>query len=102
MVGIGNKTQSALDALMRSRPADHRLNLHVHLCRDLGDDRTREAIARLEALSPEPEKTELLPGSMLFLVTTVGCVAQIASLPEVEWLSMPARPPTLEELLDEP
>jgi hypothetical protein len=102
VVIIGNKTPSTLDALMRSRPPDHRLELHVHLCRDLDPERTRAAITRLEALSPEPEKTELLPGGLVFLATTAGCIQEIAGIPEVEWLSLPARPATLEELLDEP
>jgi hypothetical protein len=87
---------------MRSRPAGYRLELHVQLCRDLASEQIRSALARLEALSPEPERTELLPGGIVFLTTTVGCIQEIAGVPEVEWMSMPARPASLEELLDEP
>jgi hypothetical protein len=67
---------------------------------DVGADAAGEVIDRLKAMSTDPSQVESFPGGVVFVPTTLGSVREIAALAAVDWIGLPARRATIEDLID--
>jgi len=60
-----------------------------------------KVIEHLKALSTNPGDVESFPGGVVFVPTTIGSVRNIAALPNVDWIGLPATKTTIERLIDD-